>query len=200
MAKLSGRGSILIAAATTKAYDAIAGIVGTEFGKTRHASSIAMTKQMLAQGRDSILILYVPMPDEPGVEAAAAIAAHHPNLGILLIVPAEEYNHIRYQTKDTGILILAKPITKRDLYEAVNMLSFMQQKIQKLTEENRKLRTRLSDMGIITQAKCLLIEKRQMTEQDAHRYLEKEAMDFCLPKVEVARNVITTLSDPEDDD
>ncbi len=195
MAKLSGRGSILIAASTTKAYEAIAKIVGAEFGKTRHATSIAMTKQMLAQGRDSMLILYVPMPDESGVEAAAAIAAHHPELEILLIVPAEDYSHIRYQTNDTGILILAKPITKRNLFEAVNMLSFTQKKVEKLVDENRRLRTRLNDMGVITQAKCLLIEKRHMSEEDAHKYLEREAMDFCLPKVEVARNVISSLRD-----
>ena len=45
----------------------------------------------------------------------------------------------------------------------------------------------------LPRAKWLLIERRGMTEAEAHRYIEKEAMDTRLPKREVARDILRTF-------
>ena len=71
----------------------------------------------------------------------------------------------------------------------------MRLKIFTLNEQNEKLRRRLDEMGLITRAKCLLIEKRHLTEEEAHRYLEQEAMNHSLTKREVAQDVIRELED-----
>ena len=49
-------------------------------------------------------------------------------------------------------------------------------------------------MSIVTKAKCLLIQMRQMTEEEAHYYLEKRAMDEGLSKREVAMGIINMYS------
>ena len=41
-------------------------------------------------------------------------------------------------------------------------------------------------------AKCALIQYLQMSEPQAHRYLEKQAMDMRLTRAEVARSVLQT--------
>ena len=71
----------------------------------------------------------------------------------------------------------------------------MRQKIFMLNEQKQKLRRRLDEMGIITRAKCLMIEKKQMTEEEAHRYLEQEAMNHSLTKKEIAQNIIRDLEE-----
>ena len=48
-------------------------------------------------------------------------------------------------------------------------------------------------MRVVNRAKCLLIEKKQMTEEEAHHYLEKLAMDACITKREAATDIIRRL-------
>ena len=44
----------------------------------------------------------------------------------------------------------------------------------------------------VNRAKWLLIEELKMTEQEAHRYIEKQAMDRCVTKRVVAEQILST--------
>jgi response regulator NasT len=57
-------------------------------------------------------------------------------------------------------------------------------------KELARLRKNLSEVRTITRAKIRLIQTRQMTEEEAHYYLEKEAMDRSLTKREVAEEIL----------
>ena len=48
------------------------------------------------------------------------------------------------------------------------------------------------DIRIINRAKYILMEYLSMTEPQAHKYLEKQAMDMRLTKIEVAENLLST--------
>ncbi|MEE0868610.1 MAG: ANTAR domain-containing protein, partial [Ruminococcus sp.] len=61
-----------------------------------------------------------------------------------------------------------------------------------VTEENENLRQMVEDMKIINRAKFLLISCLNMSETQAHRYLEKQAMDLRISKLQVAKQVIQT--------
>ena len=39
--------------------------------------------------------------------------------------------------------------------------------------------TDMEDLKIINRAKLLLVQQLKMTEAEAHRYIEKQAMDTC---------------------
>lgn len=43
---------------------------------------------------------------------------------------------------------------------------------------------------IVEQAKGLLIENQHMTEQEAHRYLQLQAMNQRIPKLVIAQGII----------
>lgn len=43
---------------------------------------------------------------------------------------------------------------------------------------------------LISQAKSLLIEHCEMSEEQAHKYLQKLSMDKCIPKADAARQII----------
>lgn len=43
---------------------------------------------------------------------------------------------------------------------------------------------------VIQQAKCLLLEHEHMNEQQAHKYLEKKAMNARLTRLQLAKAVI----------
>lgn len=60
-----------------------------------------------------------------------------------------------------------------------------------LRRENEGLRLKVREAQAVGRAKCLLVERRNMTEQSAHRFIEKTAMDNRLTRYAVARDIIT---------
>ena len=56
--------------------------------------------------------------------------------------------------------------------------------------ENAGLRRKVVEAQAVGRAKCLLVERRKMTEQAAHRFIEKTAMDNRLTRYAVAKDII----------
>ena len=50
----------------------------------------------------------------------------------------------------------------------------------------------MNEIRLVNRAKWLLISEVKMTEPDAHRYIEKQAMDLCVSKREIAEQIIKT--------
>ena len=50
----------------------------------------------------------------------------------------------------------------------------------------------MNEVRIINRAKCCLIEYLKMTEPQAHRYIEKQAMDLRQTKREIAESILKT--------
>ena len=54
------------------------------------------------------------------------------------------------------------------------------------------VKQKIEEIRAVNRAKWLLIDVLKMTEADAHRYIEKQAMDRCVSKLEVAKGIINT--------
>lgn len=65
-----------------------------------------------------------------------------------------------------------------------------QERIARLEEENSRLREKLSAEKAVGRAKCLLVERQGLTEAQAHRYIEKMAMDQQEKRQSVAERII----------
>ena len=50
------------------------------------------------------------------------------------------------------------------------------------------------EIRVVNRAKWILISELKMEEPDAHRYIEKQAMDRCISRREVAEEIISTYS------
>jgi AmiR/NasT family two-component response regulator len=55
---------------------------------------------------------------------------------------------------------------------------------------------RIAARRIVELAKELLMSRQGMTEPDAHRWIQKSAMDRRSPKVLIAKSIIAGLGDP----
>jgi glutamine synthetase len=69
--------------------------------------------------------------------------------------------------------------------------------IQYVQEEDIKF-IRLSFCDVFghqkNRAKWILINELSMSEPEAHRYIEKQAMDRCISKDQIAKEIINTYS------
>ena len=48
----------------------------------------------------------------------------------------------------------------------------------------------MEEIRLVNRAKWALIESRGMSEEEAHRYIQKLSMDMCLSKRETAENIL----------
>ena len=112
------------------------------------------------------------------------------NLAVILLVPGESYDQVCYKVEDDGVLTLGKPLSGQALQTAIRLATALRAKLQKLDKKNQALQEKMQDIRTVTRAKWLLMEQLRMTENEAHYYIEKQAMDMRLSRREVAENII----------
>lgn len=154
---------------------------------------MAQAKQIIAREKIDVMMINTPIPDEFGVDSALDIVSQNP-VCVLLLVKMEQYEKVAMKVRGTGILVITRPLKAQSLLEAAGILDAMSVKLSAMAKENQKLRRRIDELGLVTRAKCLLIEKKGMKESEAHYTLERMAMDQSLTKKEVAQRIIGDLA------
>lgn len=182
---------VLIVSSTDKVYDYFLDLLPQkEFSPILRAKSAGEAKRMLASVSVDILIINTPLSDEFGIDLALDFSEG--SMGILLITKNDLYDQIAYKVEDNGILTIAKPNARQALYSAVKLLVATNLKIARFEKKIHTLNEKMNDIRTVNRAKWLLIQKLNMTENDAHYYIEKQAMDSRLFRREVAENIIRT--------
>lgn len=111
---------------------------------------------------------------------------------ILLLVPNEHFDEISYRVEGYGILTITKPFEPFYFYNMIKIAIAVQYKVQVLSSQTTKLKVKMEEIKLANRAKMLLMSNMNMSEQEAHRYIEKEAMDNGLKKTAVADKIIRT--------
>ena len=75
---------------------------------------------------------------------------------------------------------------------SLKMASATNARLKNMQNLNKKLTQKIDDIKIVDRAKCLLISHLNMTETNAHKYIEKKAMDVRISRREVAENILKT--------
>ena len=63
-----------------------------------------------------------------------------------------------------------------------------------MEQKTASIEEKMEEIRLVNRAKWLLIEQLRMTESEAHRYIEKQAMDRCVTKRSIAENIISMYS------
>ena len=111
---------------------------------------------------------------------------------VLLLVSGEHFEEISYRTEAFGVLTVSKPLEPSYFYNIIKIAIAVQYKIRALTSQTIKLKNKMEEIRIVNRAKLLLIQHLNLSEAEAHRYLEKEAMDRGLKRTVLAQEVIKT--------
>ena len=94
------------------------------------------------------------------------------------------------ETENENFIYLSTPLQKSALLSTLNMMIEGVQRLKKKAKERRMKRSD-ADKKIIDQAKALLMERHHMTEPEAHKYLQKCAMDSGTDLLETAEMIIS---------
>ena len=182
---------VLIVSAVEKIYEYITEILPPgEFSPILRAASAGEAKRMLVSDEADIVIIHPPLPDEFGTELALDLSGG--TAGVLLLVKNDYFDQVCYKVEREGVLTVGKPSSRQTLYGAVKLAAAMSARLAKMERKNKTLQEKMADIRTVNRAKWLLIENLNMTERDAHYYIEKQAMDMRLSRHEVAENIIRT--------
>lgn len=142
-------------------------------------------------------IINMPLSDETGKELSFDIADKNVS-GVITIVNNGHEQIIGSFGRKKGIYIVMKPLNRRMFLDAVIFVLTAQKQKLRLIKKNEELARALTDLKIITKAKFLLMEKNGMSEENAHHFIERSAMDQRLSKRYVAEAVISAEGIPKE--
>jgi response regulator NasT len=136
-----------------------------------------------------LTILDIKMPGLDGLTAAKTIASER--LSAVLILTAFSQHDLVEQAREAGALAyLVKPFQKSDLIPAVEMALGRHEQLLALEQENADLAERLEARKAIDRAKGRLMDEHGMSESQAWRFLQTNAMNSRRKIFDVANDVI----------
>lgn len=96
------------------------------------------------------------------------------------------------ECSSSNLVCLAMPIKVHELVNTLEMMVQTQERRRKKAKQKGKSRTP-EEQALIIEAKRLLMERNNMTEEDAHRYIQKCSMDSGTNMVETAQMVLSIM-------
>ena len=97
--------------------------------------------------------------------------------------------HLLAESRGSGVLCLAMPLKVHELVSTLSMMTQNLERRRRKRRETPKIR-RPEEEHLIRKAKGLLMERNHMTEEEAHRYLQKCSMESGTNLVETAQMVL----------
>ena len=155
----------------------------------RVAASCAEARRRLLEDRYDIVIVNSPLPDEFGTKLALDVGADT-NSGVMLLVRAEAFPETNSRLSPLGILTISKPTSTSVIVQSLLLLQATAQRLHRMEQRTANIEEKMEEIRLVNHAKWLLIERLGISEPEAHRYIEKTAMDRCVTKRAVAESVI----------
>ena len=138
-----------------------------------------------------LVCINAPLADENGI-ALATRFANTTRASVVIIVPKASADQVSDMLNEKGVLVISKPINRHLFHHYLLFADCFRSRLLRVEQENDKLKHMVEDLKIIDRAKILLVTCLNMSEEQAHRYLEKQAMDMQTSKLAVAKQVIRT--------
>ncbi|MBR4720243.1 MAG: ANTAR domain-containing protein [Clostridia bacterium] len=184
--------SILVVSASDKVFEILTDLTKDRFhSDIHHASSVSEAKRMMLLRDFDIVVINAPLKDESGIDFAANISTDN-SAGVLILINNEYYEQVLDKVMEYGVLTVSKPLSRQVLYESLNLLVATSSRIKKVEKKNEKLTAKMAELRIVNRAKWVLIENLGLSEEEAHRIIEKQAMDERQSKCEVSETIIRT--------
>lgn len=161
------------------------------YDKIATVSTGGEARRDLIENEYDLCVINAPLPDEQGIKLSENIATKGIG-GVILIVKSDYFEEVCERVENYGVITVTKPVNKSILWNAIKLAGAVHNRMQMIQSENEKLLNKIEDIRIVARAKCLLISYLSMSEEQAHRYIEKQAMDLRITKRAVADKILKT--------
>lgn len=184
--------SVLIVSSSEKFAASIKSMLPeNEFGPVRFAKNEGEARRKLADMNFDTVIINTPLVDDFGTGLALDVAADTRS-GALMFVKDELYDDVTDRVIDYGVLTMSKPVSASMVHQVFKIMYAMQERFRRMEKKAATLEEKMEEIRLINHAKWILIQHMKLTEEEAHKLIEKQAMDTRRTKREIAEGIIRT--------
>ncbi|MCQ2407145.1 MAG: ANTAR domain-containing protein [Oscillospiraceae bacterium] len=162
-----------------------------DFTISGSAASCTEARQKMMGNRCTVVLINIPLADECGTELASDLAENTPST-VVAVVKNEQETEFRQSLEPAGIFVLGRPFSHFSFHQVLYDAASAYSRTQILLLENQRLQIKLIDLRIVNRAKYALIQYLGMTEEQAHKYIEQQAMNQRISKRTAAENILKT--------
>jgi len=153
-------------------------------------AAVAMAREL----EPDLVVMDVKMPVMSGIEAAEIISDER--IAPVVMLTAFSQRDLVEQAREAGAMAyVVKPFDASDVVPAIEMAMARFAELRAVEDEAADLADRLESRKLVDQAKGLLQDSFGMTEAEAFRWIQKQAMDMRKSMKDVAEGVLEHAKD-----
>lgn len=184
--------SVLLVSSTDKSIEFISQLLKEDSApQITTAQSGSEARRMLSGIEYSLIIINAPLSDEFGHELAM-LATESSMASVILLTKSEIADDVSARVENYGVFVIPKPLSRQLFFQTLKLVNAARRRMLGLKKENLKLQKNIEEIRLIDRGKCALIQYLSMTEEQAHKYIERQAMDMRITKREVAEGILRT--------
>ncbi len=136
-----------------------------------------------------VYIVDSPLPDENGEKLAEYLAEKSASQ-VLMLADTEHYDEVSENVELFGIITIPKPLDRATFWVSLKAAQALFKKMISMQKQNSALQNKIEEIRIVDRAKCILIAHYSMTEEEAHKFIEKQAMTNRKSRSAIAQELI----------
>ena len=184
--------SVLVVSSTERFSRSLSSLLPeTEYYPIHFSTSAAAAKRVLLDRSYDLVLINTPLSDDFGTKLAIDVCSEKGAVA-LLFVKNELYSEIYSKTVDYGVFTVPKPTSSQMVSQALNWMCATRERLRRMEKKTLSIQEKMEEIRLVNRAKWMLIDRLKMTEEAAHHYIEKQAMDRCVTRREIAENIIKT--------
>ncbi|MBQ5317152.1 MAG: ANTAR domain-containing protein [Oscillospiraceae bacterium] len=156
-------------------------------------------RQLVTEKRYDVIISVLPFGSGFGLDRVAYISGNTDSEQVVF-APSKVYDEICSKTVGLNISILPKNVPAAIALNTVRRAAAVKKRLDEAKSENDLLRREADEAKLVFRAKAVLIEYLKLSESDAHRFIQKRAMDRQTTLAEAAGEVLKTYDYSENKD
>ena len=182
--------AVLLVSSSEKFCEAIRQqLPGTDYWPVDSVANCGAARRSLPEREYDLILINAPLKDEFSTQFAFD-CCEKTSAGVILFVKNELLEEVTAEATLHGLAVIAKPTSSLLITQSLQMLCAERERLLRFIEKQQKVEEQITELRLVNRAKWLLIEKQSMTEEEAHRCVEKRAMDERISKREAAQRIL----------
>lgn len=180
---------LLLVSTGEKFIKEVGALLQTDLFQTVSSRSASDARLKLLENSYDFVIVNAPLNDESG--SRLCVDATQDNGTIVALFAANDISDEIYEkVSDYGVFVIQKPASKASILQSLSLMISARERLRTVEKKADKAESRLDAIRIVNKAKWMLIEHEGLSEAEAHRYVEKSAMDAGITKKLAAQLII----------
>ncbi len=186
--------SVLVVSASENFNSALLSLLPVSLcGPIRCVGAVSAARRLLNERDFDLVIINSPLTDDVGAGFAVDLCNTDGTVP-LFIARADILEGLRGKFISAGVFAVPKPLPQQSVTLALEWMMSARERLRRAETKTLSVEEKMAEIRLVNRAKWLLITELKMDEAQAHRFIEKRAMDRCISRRAVAEEIIKTYS------